>query len=403
MRALRLKRGEDRRLRAGHLWIFSNEVNTAASPLTDFEPGEPAEILDAEGRTLGTAYVNPASLICARLVSRRPHDPLGPEMLRKRLEHALALRERLFSRPFYRLCHSEGDFLPGLILDRYGDTLVAQLNTAGMDKLQTQVLEALESLRPSCIVLRNDTPARETECLPRVVETALGTAPPQLFLEENGLNFHAPFMSDGEHFSGQKSGWFFDQRDNRRESARYAHGAEVLDAFCYAGAFGVYAAKAGARSVCFTDASSGALAAALTNISANAPDCAAESLPGDASGEEGVLYKLREQGRRFDLVCLDPPAFIKRRKDAAKGLAAYQSLNTLGIDLLKDPGVLITSSCSYHLSAGDLQRCVTRAALKRGLHARILYQGSQAADHPVHPSMSESRYLACLAVYIHKA
>jgi 23S rRNA (cytosine1962-C5)-methyltransferase len=403
MRALRLKRGEDRRLRAGHLWIFSNEVNTAASPLTDFAPGDPAEVLDAGGHTLGTAYVNPASLICARLVSRRPRDPLGPEMLRKRLGQALALRERLFSRPFYRLCHGEGDFLPGLILDRYNDILVAQFNTAGMDRAREQVLDALENLRPSCVVLRNDTPAREAEGLPRVVETPLGTAPPQLFVEENSLNFHVPFMPENGRFAGQKSGWFFDQRDNRREAARYARGAEVLDAFCYAGAFGVYAAISGARSVCFTDSSSGALAAALANISANVPDCAAEGLPGDASGEEGTLHKLREQGRRFDLVCLDPPAFIKRRKDAAEGLAAYRSLNALGADLLKDPGVLVTSSCSYHLSAGELQRCVTRAALRRGLHARILYQGSQAADHPVHPAMPESRYLTCLAVYIHKA
>ncbi len=402
MRALLLKPGEDRRLRAGHLWIFSNEVDTKASPLTDFEPGAPALVRDAAGRALGTAYVNPASLICARMVSRKNDAPLGADLLRNRLKTALALRERLFSRPWYRLCHSEGDFLPGLILDRYNDTLVAQCNTAGMDAQRDALLGVLhELLRPACIVLRNDAAAREAEGLPRLIEVPLGAAPARIEVWENELRIEAPFFAEAAS-GGQKSGWFFDQRDNRMQAARFGGGAAVLDAFCYAGGFGVAAAKGGAASVLFADASRRALDAAESNLAACAPACAGETLHGELLGEESALRRLREEGRRFDLVCLDPPALIKRRKDFAKGLASYRGLNALGLDLLKTPGVLLTSSCSHHLSDEDLRRCIASAAAKRGLRARILHQGGQAADHPVHPSMPETRYLSCFAAYITK-
>jgi 23S rRNA (cytosine1962-C5)-methyltransferase len=468
VRALRLKRGEDRRLRAGHLWIFSNEVNVAASPLTDFEPGEPAVVLDAAGRALGTAYVNPAPLICARLVSRKANDPLGADMLRARLARALALRGRLFDRPFYRLCHGEGDFLPGLTADRYGDILTAQFNTAGIDRLRDTLLELFHDLlRPSCLALLNDNAFRDLENLPRRTEVPVGAAPDHLELVENGIGFRAPFLAaPGANSAGmQKSGWFFDQRANRLEAARHARGARVLDAFCYAGAFGVYAATAGAGSVCFVDSSRAALEAASANLAANAPDCEGSFLPGDALGRfnkveapradfsenprretlarrtcfvvasaagesssltdesggdkqafqsentpgdaaregGGILRRLYEEGRRFDLVCLDPPAFIKRRKDAVRGAAAYRRLNALGLALLDDGGILVSSSCSHHLSAGEHARCIALAAAGRRLDAQFLYRGGQAADHPVHPAMPESAYLTCFVARVGKA
>lgn len=388
MRYLILKPREDRRLRGGHLWIFSNEVDVKKTPLTDFAPGEAAEIRDAGGGVLGTAYVNPASLICARLVSRTAGTPLNADLIRRRLASALALRERLFTAPFYRLCHGEGDLLPGLIVDRYDDTLAVQMTTAGMDAQRHALMEVLvELLRPSCIALRNDLPARELEGLPRTQEDVVGISPQTVEVPENGAVFEAPFAQ------GQKTGWFYDQRRNRAESARYASGARVLDAFCYAGGFGVAAAMGGATAVTFLDASATALEFASGNLQRNAPHCEGALVHGDALKE---LATLRSAGTRFDLVCIDPPAFIKRRKDAAQGLAAYRKVNALAAELLEPGGVMVSCSCSHHLPAEALGQCVMRAVARKGHDGQVLWQGTQGPDHPVHTAMPETAYLKCV-------
>ena len=397
MQNIVLKRREDRRLRGGHLWIFSNEVDVKSSPLTAFAPGEAARVLDAGGTVLGTAYVNPASLICARLVSRKADTPLDGALLRQRLRTALSLRESLFDAPYYRLCHGEGDFLPGLVVDRYDDVLAVQMSTAGMDVCREALLEELTALcKPRCIALRNDIGARELENLPRVNEDALGVSPSHLEVPENGAVFRVPFAE------GQKTGWFFDQRRNRAEAARYAKGHRVLDAFCYAGGFGVVAAVQGAASVTFMDASRTALDSASENLARNAGSCAGEAVHGDAMQELGRLRTEIREGQRqpFGLVSIDPPAFIKRRKDAATGLAAYRKINALALDLLdvsgEAGGILVTSSCSHHLEAEALRQCVQLAAAKRGLHGQWLWQGTQGPDHPIHVAMPETAYLKCL-------
>lgn len=393
MRTLFLKKHEDRRIRAGHLWVFSNEVDVRRSPLTDFTPGEAAGLRDAEGRALGTAYVNPASLIAARVVSRRPDEALDADLLRRRLADALALRERLFDAPFYRLCHGEGDFLPGLVADRYGDILCVQLTTAGMDARRDDLLEILRELcRPSAVLFRNDAPARALEGLALGVE-AVGPVPDEIAVCENGARCFVPLAE------GQKTGWFYDQRLNRRHAAGLVTGKEcrVLDAFCYAGGFGVAAARAGAASVTFLDASSQALSFAARNLRSNAPDCEYETVPGDALE---TLKRLADEGRRFDLVCLDPPAFIKRRKDAAQGLAAYRRVNDLGLRLVADGGMMITCSCSHHLAADDLRRLIASQAAKRGCAVRLLRQGGQGPDHPVHPAMPETAYLKTFTLQV---
>lgn len=388
MQQLSLKRREDRRLRAGHLWIFSNEVDVARTPLAGFAPGEPATVLDAGDRPLGTAYVNPASLICARLISHAPNTPLDATLLRERLNRALALRAHLFDAPWYRLCHGEGDFLPGLIVDRYGDVLAVQITTAGMDVLRDDVVAVLtELLHPTTVILRNDVPARDLEGLPRVVETPLGAPPETLSVPENGAWFTVPFLR------GQKTGWFYDQSSNRAEAARYARKADVLDAFCYAGGFGVTAALNGAASVTFLDASRAALDCASANLAANAPECPGEAVHGDALIR---LAELRDAGRRFGVVCIDPPAFIKRRKDAAKGLAAYRRVNELALDLLTDDGVLVSCSCSHHLDAAVLRHIISQGAARRRFHGQVLYLGGQGPDHPVHMAMPETAYLKCV-------
>ena len=397
MQDLILKKREDRRLRAGHLWIFSNEVDVKRSPLTAFAPGEAARVLDAGGACLGTAYVNPASLICARLVSHKEGKALDGALLRERLQRALRLREQLFDAPYYRLCHGEGDFLPGLVIDRYADVLAVQISTAGMEACRDALLEELTALlRPQCMALRNDLGARELEGLERGNEDALGVSPQTLDVPENGALFTVPFAA------GQKTGWFFDQRRNRAEAAHYAKGKRVLDAFCYAGGFGVAAAVRGAEAVSFLDASATALNSAAKNALHNAPHCPAETLQGDALQELGRLREEIREGERqpFGLVSIDPPAFIKRRKDAATGLAAYRKINNLALDLLDvesaDGGVLVTSSCSHHLEAEALRQCVQIAAAKRGLHGQIVWQGTQGPDHPVHTAMPETAYLKCL-------
>ncbi|MGB2971268.1 MAG: RlmI/RlmK family 23S rRNA methyltransferase, partial [Candidatus Competibacter sp.] len=207
---LRLRKDEDRRLRAGHLWVYSNEIDVTATPLRDFQPGQPITIQASNGKALGTGYINPHALLCARLVSRDLEHPLGPSLLVHRLNVALGLRERLYEKPFYRLVYSEGDGLPGLIVDRYGDLCVAQLTTAGMERLKDDILAALQKvLKPTAVLWRNDSRMREMEGLERTVTDAAGEVPDMVTVEEDGLRFQiAPR-------TGQKTGWFYDQRDNR--------------------------------------------------------------------------------------------------------------------------------------------------------------------------------------------
>ncbi len=392
MRNLYLKKREDRRLRAGHLWIFSNEVDVQKSPLTQFAPGEWANIINAEGKELGTAYVNSASLIAARIVSHAVSTPLDMALLQERLQKALILRETYFASPYYRLCHGEGDFLPGLIIDRYADTLAVQISTAGMEAIRHSLVKVLENmLKPRCIRFCNDIAARTLENLPRLQEDILGTAPEFIDVPEQGAVFRVPFAA------GQKTGWFYDQRRNRSEAAKYAKHRSVLDAFCYTGGFGVAAAMQGARSVSFLDSSQSALDSAFANLQSNAPTCAAkeESTTYHKDAMQG-LAQLRHEEKRFGLVSIDPPAFMKRRKDAARGLAAYKKINGLALDLLENDGILITSSCSHHLSMEALHACVREAAAKRGLHGQILWQGYQGPDHPIHYAMPETAYLKCI-------
>lgn len=392
MQILFLKKREERRLRAGHLWVFSNEVDTRRSPLNAFVPGEAVDIRDANDGSLGTGYVNPASLIAARLVSHRSGEPLDGAMLRTRLVRALNLREQLFSVPYYRLCHGEGDWLPGLVVDRYGDLFSVQITTAGMEAHKATLLQVLEDLfRPAGVLFRNDVAVRELEQLPLTVETGLGQVPERVEVLESGSRFAVSLLS------GQKTGWFYDQRPNRVEAARYARGKAVLDAFCYVGAFGILAAQAGASEVCFLDASAQALELARHNLAANSDGTPGAFEAGDAPES---LLRLRESGRRFGLVCLDPPAFIKRRKDAEQGLNAYRRVNDLGLQLLEDGGILMSCSCSHHLEPEALRRLLTRLAAKRGLQTQIIHLGMQGPDHPVHPAMPETAYLKTVALRV---
>jgi len=383
--ALRLKKNEHRRLRAGHLWVYSNEINTKHSPLTNFSAGDLVRLEDNSGHLLGTAYVNPQALLCARLLSRRIEDVQDVEFWRLRFRQALALRTRLYSEPCYRLIYGESDFCPGLVVDRYSDVLVVQTATAGMERLLDTIVEALRlELQPRGILLRNDSSSRDRENLPRYQRVAWGEVAEQVLIKENGTQFSVSMEQ------GQKTGWFYDHRENRARLCRYVSGLRVLDLFSYTGAWGVQAALAGAESVLCVDSSASALQGVQDNALLN--ECAdrVQTRQGDAFD---VLRELLDAGERFDVVILDPPAFIKRRKDQKAGLEAYQRLNERAMRLLVDDGLLLSASCSFHLSANELTRVLLRASRQQGARLSILEYGQQGPDHPVHPAIPETSYL----------
>ncbi len=381
---LRLRKDEDRRLRAGHLWIYSNEIDVEATPLRDFQPGQPVAIQASNGKTLGTGYINPHALLCARLVSRDLEHPLSPSLLVHRLNVALSLRERLYDRPFYRLVYGEGDGLPGLIVDRYGDLCVAQLTTAGMERLKDDILAALQKvLKPAAVLWRNDSPARELEGLERYVDAA-GEVPETVTVEEDGLRFQVSPRT------GQKTGWFYDQRDNRARLDRYVAGRRMLDVCSYVGAWGVRAAARGAREVLCVDSSAPALEQAAANAALNGVGERVRTQQGDAFE---VLKSLRETRERFDVVIVDPPAFIKRRKDFKEGALAYRRLNEMAMQVLERDGLLVSCSCSQLLSRDVLIQTLLQGSRHLDRNLVMLEQGRQGPDHPVPPAIPETDYL----------
>lgn len=382
---LRLLKNEDRRLRAGHVWIFSNEVDNKATPITQFEPGQPVLIEDASGNAIGTGYVNPHPLICARLVSRDTKYILDQSLITHRLNVALSLRERLFDAPYYRLAFGDSDALPGLVIDRYDDVLVAQITTAGMERLKNEIVGALEKVvKPRAILWRNDTSVRELENLPSYVEPALGDIPETIVLEENGTKFEVPLAG------GQKTGWFYDQRMNHARLRAYVRDQRVLDVFSYLGGFGVQAAHAGAASVTCVDSSQKAADFIRRNAELNGVGDKVNVVVDDAFE---ALRRLRTERERFDVVIIDPPAFIKRKKDIKEGTEAYRRLNQMAMQVLAKDGILVSCSCSYHMERNSLRDAMLKASRHIERSMQIVEEGHQGPDHPVHPAIAETAYL----------
>lgn len=388
MNTLRLKKHEERRLREGHLWIYSNEVDTAVTPLKTLTPGEQVLIEDFSGKVLGIATAQPNSLICARLVSRDVKHPLNKSLLVHRIQQALSLRERFYADPYYRLVYGDSDFLPGLVVDRFGDYLVVQINSAGMDLVKDDIVAALEKvLSPKGILFRNDGKARVAEGLESYVAVAAGEVPQEVELLENGVKFLAPVHE------GQKTGWFFDHRENRARLKGLVEGKRVLDVFSYAGSWGVQAAVFGAGEVLCVDASEFALDYVEKNAALNDVAEKVGTFQGDAFQ---VLTELKEQGERFDVIVLDPPAFIQKRKDHGVGLQAYRRINELAMRLLTRDGLLVSGSCSMHLGQHELVDVMRAASRHIDRLAQVVYQGGQGPDHPVNPAITETQYLKCV-------
>ncbi|WP_172148827.1 class I SAM-dependent rRNA methyltransferase [Pseudomonas tumuqii] len=386
--SLRLKANADRRLRAGHLWVYSNEIDVAATPLHGFAAGDQAILEAAGGKALGVVALSPNNLICARLLSRDVKHVLDKSLLVHRINVALSLRERLFDQPCYRLVFGDSDLLPGLVVDRFFDILVVQLASATMERHKDEVLAALiQVIKPSGILLKNDSAARDAEGLERYVETAFGVVPEWVALEENGVKFEAPVIE------GQKTGWFFDHRMNRARLAPYVKGKRVLDLFSYIGGWGVQAAAFGATEVMCVDASAFALDGVERNAALNSLSEKVACIEGDVFA---ALKELKSAEERFDVVIADPPAFIKRKKDLKNGEAAYRRLNEAAMRLLNKDGILVSASCSMHLPEDDLQNILLTSARHLDRNIQLLERGAQGPDHPVHPAIAETRYIKSL-------
>ena len=382
---LYLRKGADRRLRGGHLWVYSNEIDSKRHSLANFQPGDLVCVRNAEGRLLGSAYMEPQALICARLYAPGQELCLDTAFFARRLAAALALREAAFDKPYYRLVYGDSDLLPGIVIDRFGPQLVVQLNNAGIERYRDALLEALqELLQPQGVLLRGDSRSRRESGLDGDIEVVAGDVPEQVLLEENGVRFMAPVHA------GQKTGWFYDHRMARARLAPWVAGKSVLDVYSYIGGWGIQAAAFGASSVCCLDSS----ATALEGVQANA---ALNGFADKVSVRQGSAPETMKQmiadGQSYDVVILDPPAFIQRRKDIKKGVTAYRRINELGLRLLKPGGLLVSGSCSMHLSRADLISAMQQAAVRAGCQLRVVEQGAQGADHPVHPAIPETEYL----------
>lgn len=382
---LRLKKNEERRLKAGHEWIYANEVDTSGGPIKELPAGTACLVQDSRGKALGRALLSPHSLIAGRLYSRDAKQEPSRAFFKKRVELALELRERLYADPSYRLIYGEADGLPGVVVDRFGDTLVVQVGTAGMEAHLDTLVSALDALvQPANIVLRNEAAVRELEGLPLYSRAAKGNVPESVSVMENGVAFEAPLAE------GQKTGWFFDHRVARARMAPLAKGARVLDVFSYCGGWGIQAAVAGADEVTAVDSSGLALEYLHRNAELNGVQDRMRTLEGDAVA---AMKELAAAGEKFDLVILDPPAFIKRKKDFKNGLAGYHAINELALRLVKPGGYLVSASCSMHLPADKLLDVMRSAARHIDRQLQILGYEGQGPDHPVHPSIPETAYL----------
>ncbi len=381
-----LKKNEDRRLRAGHVWIYSNEIDTQRTPLKNFQPGQEVTVLASDQTCLGMAYVNPHSLITGRLFSRMPGTVLDQTFFYERIKTALAFREHFYKKPFYRLLFGESDGLPGVVIDRFDRTLVVQITTAGIEVKKESLIAALREALPEIesILLRNDSQSRSYEKLENHIIAAYGTPPEKIRLEENDVQFFAPL------WDGQKTGWFYDHRLNRSRLQQYVPEQRVLDVFSYLGAWGIQAAKWGARQVMCIDSSS--LSEKWIKENAELNDVA-EKIQVYCDDAFVALKNLQQNKEKFDVIILDPPAFVKKQKDKKEGLIAYQRINEAALKLLEPNGILISCSCSMHVEYEDLIQSIRRAALRTQRELQIIERGHQAPDHPVHIAIPETDYL----------
>jgi 23S rRNA (cytosine1962-C5)-methyltransferase len=381
---LHIHKGHERRLLLGHPWVFSNEI---ASDLRQFEPGSLVDVYSHGGTFVGRGYINPRSLISVRLLSQG-RETIDSAFFRQRIGAALRRRERLFpGLQSYRLVYSEGDLLPGLIIDRYQDHCVLQTLTLGMEVRTESICEALESLvQPQAIVARNDVGIRTLEGLPLEKKVLRGSLQAPVQVWEGDLRFRV------DPWEGQKTGFYLDQRENRCTLRPLLGSSRLLDAFCYTGAWALHAARAGAKEVLGVDESGKAIQWATDQAKDNELEQVCHFMTSDVFD---FLKEADTQRERFDGIVLDPPAFVKSRSKVREGLQGYWEINRRAMRLVKPGGYLITCSCSYHVDPDTFRATLGRAARAARRTAVLLEMRSQARDHPVLLPLSESAYLKC--------
>lgn len=385
-----LKKNEDRRIKAGHPWVFSNEIaRIDGTP----DPGVACELFDISGTLLGTGYHNPRSLIAVRLLSWQQEQINTVEFFEKRISAALEHRRSIYpGLESFRLVYGESDHLPGLVVDKYGEYLSIQLLSAGMDRRRGLIIEALQRLlAPKGIIARNDVAVRTMEGLTEETELLAGEVPEAVFMQENGLRFELDL------WHGQKTGGFLDQKENHLLLKSISSGTDVLDCFCYSGSWACHAGFFGARSVLGLDISGRAVALATRNAALNGLTDRVRFEECDAFDR---LRSLKLEGRGFGAVVLDPPAFVKNRKTIAEATKGYLTINRRAMELLEPGGYLITCSCSYHMGREAFREMLITASRQAKREVRLISAHSQAPDHPVLLSFPESEYLKCLVLQV---
>lgn len=389
--SIKLHPARHKRAMTGHPWVYSNEIVMDA-PAKALEAGTVVRFTAHDGQFIGVGSFNPHTLIAGRIFSREPLAALDAAWFERKLANALALRERLVPEPYHRLVHAEADSLPGLIVDRFDDCLSVQLNTAGMQKLWPVVeLALMQALSPKAIVLHNDSAARALEGLERKVEVVCGSFDGPVGVRENGVTYFADLVE------GQKTGWYFDQRDNHALMARFAKGQRVLDLYCHAGGFGLLAAKEGAAQVIGVDSSRPALDLAQKAAAHNGLERLCEWRQADVFEELERLAKAKE---KFGVVIADPPPFVKSRKDIASGARGYRKLARLSAEVTAKDGLLFIASCSHNMSLEQFTEEVAKGMSEARREGRILYTVFAAPDHPVHPHLPESAYLKGVVLWV---
>jgi 23S rRNA (cytosine1962-C5)-methyltransferase len=384
--------GHDKRVGFGHPWAYSNEIRVDAAAKATL-PGALVQLVRVDGKFVATGTFNPKTLIAFRAFSRDADATIDRAFFARRLRAALALRERMFPKPYYRLVHAEADGLPGLIVDRYGDVCVLQAGTAGIEAMTPEILAALdEALGPRAVVLANESPLRALEGLDAYTRLASGNIVGPVEVEENDLVFYA------DPLGGQKTGWFYDQRDNRAFIAGLARNAgSVLDLYCYAGGFAVAAAAQGAKRVLAVDGSAVALDLARRSAAKNGVADACEFLKQDAFD---ALEALAAGPERFEIVVADPPPFARSKKDVPAALKGYRKLARLAATLVRPGGFLFVASCSHNVTAEAFAAEAAGGISRAGREGRILRAAGAGPDHPVHPLLPETAYLKSLTLQL---
>ena len=379
-----LKRGEDRRVRGGHPWIFSNEVESYEGAVTD---GGLVDVVDTRGAFLGRAYVNRHSLICARMLTRR-RDEIDRAFFVRRLERAQRLRDTVYAKEdAVRVVYGESDQLPGLVVDRYGDHLSVQVLTRGMEAQQELVREALDQVfRPKGVVLMADSPLRELEGLPLERRIWWGEVPERVAVQVGGFPLEVDLVG------GQKTGLFLDQRENRKRAESRARGRRALDMFCYQGEWSMHMARGGAESVLAIDSSEPALELAAQNAERAG---LSDRITFQRSHAFDTIRRMDRENERFGIVVVDPPALIKSRRNMAQGARAYRELNRAAMGLLEEDGILVTCSCSHHLDDSLFHQVLLEAARLAKRPMRVLEWAGEAPDHPRLLAVPETHYLKC--------